>query len=182
MSIYNLCLSQSSLRFLYQECFKKQMKDEEIIELFGLPPYAFSGESSYKNEKISSQQNINVAPYREFGVYDKGIASRRNIYYKLPEWMQKLIPVEQVGPWRDNIGREYKFEEVISSHNHERWSSRLPIKLTKKDEQLYFPKVGEKLKLARTSDQHIDVEILDIALQRNNKSKSCLIILKNLHK
>ena len=181
MLIYNLCLSQSSLKYLLDQCYKNSIKDEKIIDIFGLPPYAFVGESSYKNEKISPKQNINVAPYREFGVYDKGIVSRKNIYYKLPEWMQDLIPIEQIGPWRDNIGREYKFEESLSM-KQERWSSRLPIKLTKTNEKLYFPKVGEKLKLTRSTDQQIDVQILDVALQRNYKSKSCLIILKNLHK
>ena len=191
MSLYNLGLSQSLLRCLLIQCEKKSVSEKKILKLFGFPPYAFAGESTYKNEKLSNEQNIIVSPYKEFGIYNKSLKSKQNFYNKsLPKWMKKFVPFDQIGSWKDEKGREYKFEEdLYEVTDKERWNMRLPIALTRRkytnnnnEEILDFPNIDETLILKRNKSQQIKAKVIDMILQRNQKSATASIILYRLDK
>lgn len=123
-SIYNLCCSQKSY-FDAFEVAEKLLLEDELIKLFGVPPYRFAGSGTYKYPKLQEKKSI-YSPYHEFGVYSRSLLWRQRLWKNLPKEIQEVIPFEQVGPWKDeNTGIEFKFEE------EGRFSFRIPIKFSR---------------------------------------------------
>ncbi len=141
-------MPQSTLLKLYNEAEHDSTLDEDdLVEYFGKPPYAFAGEGTYKTTK-SAIKSIAGSPSREFGKSSLTQDQRWKIYFKLPKWMQQMIPKIQVGFWIDEEGREYKMEEKYSK-TEERWSMRLPIVRNRKRKRVEFTEQTEILQLQR---------------------------------
>jgi len=166
MSIYTLCLSQQDYRKLYRACPK-----DDRQRLFGKRPYAFLGPSNYRtlggdpaNEyyrprTLSARprtirltptlqdraDTTFISPPREYGrkAVERTLESRKRVLQKLPEWVQALVRLEDIGGWVeqvDNPTRLFKYEESGGAGRSERWNVILGKngKLPRANEKLYL--------------------------------------------
>lgn len=108
MSIYILCLNHKTLLKLFREAQNNEnrLSPEKMRELFGAPPFAGVFYSEDRRERPPSHMT-----YREFGPY--ATSQRKRLAYKktLPPQLQELIEDSQIGPFKDQYGREYVIRE-----------------------------------------------------------------------
>lgn len=172
MSIYNLCLPDLILYMIFEEAEKRKYNDEDLVKLFGNPPYHFA-KGTYKI--IKDVDSISYNPvYKAFGRSKLSQKSRLNIYNKLESWIKKIIKeynINEFGPWRDKLGLEYKKE-----YESNVFSVRIPIKLGDYERKnIDFPEPGDFITLKRGKNK-LDINIAAINIATNRRACATIIV------
>lgn len=145
MAVHVLCLPRVLVIELYGEAMKRYGPSEmdEVVRLFGHPARA-----TYSADM--------PATYNEFGPARMSLAKRRRVLVEeIPRWIAKRVDARDVGPWTDDVGREYKPESGGEEGGGggdggdlELWSCRVPIYL-KLERERWWPELGARLRLER---------------------------------
>lgn len=164
--LYLLCLSRYTLRKLYefhlQDEFSRDVDNTYL--LFGAEPYTFA----------DGHHHSEPAPVREFGVLKTSLAKRKKIYEELPDGYKQIIQKSRdtripFGPFIDEKGRYYKFEE-------ERLLTALkPVGCRF---ELEFPYESENIIITHVHDRAIrfSFAVMEVGLERGN---TCHVYVAN---
>ena len=134
-----LQLSSKKLKELYDEY---EYTNEEILKLFGHPPYEFLG-----NQVIFA---------RNFGKEGATINNPINELNKVPDKYKKTISISDIGKYVDQKGREY-----LLGNEDNIFYVKLPKAKRTELSSIGFPELEEVLFLKRR-DEILVVKVIDL--------------------
>lgn len=183
-SVHDYCLPQSVVLRLYESA-QLNVDEQRLVELFGRPPYAFAGESTYATERDPASSPA-IAPCKEFG----RLSVKRSTLLRrldgsggsrqLPDWMRSILDDVQdvqflVGAWVDDVGRHYKSE---SEQLEDPW--HLSMKAIPRVCAEKFPTVGELLILRRELSTPIAGRVQEVV--RHSRTSTAYVLLADIQK
>lgn len=184
MAVYEICLPQAVYRELFERCEAAGVDQETMTWLFGRKKLAFLGSSQYKSlgygevVRLEEKNKTATSPAHEFGSYNLGLRGRNKRRKQVIERIGGEVKVDdllvegEVGPWVDELGSHYKFEDASEKdESHERWTVRKPH-----GREVEWPNIGELISLKR-GQEILECYVIDIG---DRRKATATLLLKQL--